>query len=760
MCGTDMRGPTGSTGGGRAGRVKVGGVSLLLLMLASAGFAGLVAVPSPASAWTPHAPILIDGNAEFTPANGVTGGTGTAADPYRIEGWEIDASLANGITIINTDAYALVRGVFVHSGGVNYDGILLDAVANVVVEAGMFVDNSYGILAYAPSAVAIANNQVANSFWEGILVESSSSAVVRGNDVQVSGVYGIDVFTSTDVEVRDNTASTGWETGIFVQNADRVFVTGNNASSNALMGISLDFGSNVTMSDNSLWDNVYGMDLFDSGPVLARQNTIGRSITAAGSTGYGNNVTLDRNVFTSNDGGVFASFTDDMTVAHNAFSNNVFQGGDEFGTRTAWDGGYPSGGNYWSDYAGVDNCSGPNQDVCPDPDGIGDTPYAVDADTQDRYPLMAPYGPTDYTLVVLPPLSGDLYTIPWGINEAGDVVGWSTDGGVERPFLFTEAGGTVPLDLGTNRSRGTGRDINDAGTAVGSLYSPDPQHAMRWPTGGPAEDLGTLGPGPFSEAWGLNSTGAVVGTSDYGGPLPHGFLYTDAGGMVDVTLSAAGGAYDVNDAGVVVGTAGNPAFPWSAGILEDLGGQGGFDLSSGMAINEAGQVGGCLRSTTGSAERVARYTDGVGWQILGGGGDTNCAKGINAYGDLVGQGRRTGTGILRAFLYTDSDGLLDLEELANPPLQYRILDATDINDRGQIIGYAWHIANATYVGVRLDPLVPPARKPVVTVLSPAGGEQWTGGSNHAVTWTMSDSQTNRSDLVVWVNYTTDGTNYG
>jgi len=38
----------------------------------------------------------------------------------------------------------------------------------------------------------------------------------------------------------------------------------------------------------------------------------------------------------------------------------------------------------------VDNCSGPNQDVCPSPDGIGDTPYMFSYN-QDNYPLMNPY---------------------------------------------------------------------------------------------------------------------------------------------------------------------------------------------------------------------------------------------------------------------------------------------------------------------------------------------------------------------------------
>src|SRR5438034_2832972 len=36
-----------------------------------------------------HSVISINGNSGFTAANGVTSGTGTAADPYVISGWDI-----------------------------------------------------------------------------------------------------------------------------------------------------------------------------------------------------------------------------------------------------------------------------------------------------------------------------------------------------------------------------------------------------------------------------------------------------------------------------------------------------------------------------------------------------------------------------------------------------------------------------------------------------------------------------------------------
>ncbi|MCK4267116.1 MAG: hypothetical protein KAX31_07520, partial [Thermoplasmata archaeon] len=73
---------------------------------------------------------------------------------------------------------------------------------------------------------------------------------------------------------------------------------------------------------------------------------------------------------------------------------NVEQGKDN-SDNNFWNDSYPSGGNYWSDYAGVDLNSTPSQNV-PPPDGIGDTPYIIDGDSQDNYPLMSAYFEDNY----------------------------------------------------------------------------------------------------------------------------------------------------------------------------------------------------------------------------------------------------------------------------------------------------------------------------------------------------------------------------
>lgn len=61
-----------------------------------------------------------------------------------------------------------------------------------------------------------------------------------------------------------------------------------------------------------------------------------------------------------------------------------------------WDNGYPLGGNYWSNYTGIDVFCGPYQNITGS-DGIGDTPYTLigfpsnGLNVTDRYPLMKPY---------------------------------------------------------------------------------------------------------------------------------------------------------------------------------------------------------------------------------------------------------------------------------------------------------------------------------------------------------------------------------
>ena len=68
---------------------------------------------------------------------------------------------------------------------------------------------------------------------------------------------------------------------------------------------------------------------------------------------------------------------------HNSFLFNAIQ--VSISATNTWDDGYPSGGNYWSDYAGTDSKHGILRHI--GRDGLGDTPYVIDDGNKDQYPL-------------------------------------------------------------------------------------------------------------------------------------------------------------------------------------------------------------------------------------------------------------------------------------------------------------------------------------------------------------------------------------
>ena len=149
-------------------------------------------------------------------------------------------------------------------------------------------------------------------------------------------------------------AGIGGGRGFFLSGITNVTIKNTNIK-HFWAGIWFQNSNNNTISGNNITNNTEGIRLFSSS-----NNTI-----------VGNNITEN------NDDGIWLGSSSGNKFYHNNFINNTKQVRSERSVNV-WDDGYPSGGNYWSDYNGTDA----------DTDGVGDTPYVIDENNTDNYPLI------------------------------------------------------------------------------------------------------------------------------------------------------------------------------------------------------------------------------------------------------------------------------------------------------------------------------------------------------------------------------------
>ncbi len=103
-----------------------------------------------------------------------------------------------------------------------------------------------------------------------------------------------------------------------------------------------------------------------------------------------------------------------------------------------------------------------------------------------------------------------------GINDTGQVVGWSSIATGESHAFITGPNGVGMTDLGTLGGLGSGATgINATGQVVGTSYtSAGERHLfLTGPNGAGMTDLGTLG-GVYGSATGINDAGQVTGWLD------------------------------------------------------------------------------------------------------------------------------------------------------------------------------------------------------------------------------------------------------
>jgi len=313
----------------------------------------------------------------------------------------------------------------------NHYGALLWNTNNSRIENLTATSNRYGIRLKHTVGNAVSSNTVTNNDDYGIHLVYSGNNAVSDNTV-TNNRYGIWLAGSNNSMVSGNNAKNNFKCGIHLSlYSNNNTVSGNNATNNSF-GIYLSSASNNTVSENNADNNGYGIFIgFSSNNTVSGNNATNNNCgihlwESVGNAVSGNNAT-------DNYYGIYLYNSSSNTFYHNNFIdniNNVYN----YQSNNTWDDGYPSGGNYWSDYTGVDVKSGPDQDE-PGSDGIGDTPYTIDANNKDRYPLMNPWPFPDLwppRIDVLSP-QNITYTktsvpLTFTVNEPASWMGYSLDG--------------------------------------------------------------------------------------------------------------------------------------------------------------------------------------------------------------------------------------------------------------------------------------------------------------------------------------------
>jgi len=256
-------------------------------------------------ALTPHDPIYIDGNDNFTPANGVNGGgSGTISNPYIIENWDISAENANGIWIENTTSYFIIRNCYVHDGGSNNNGIRFENVANGVADNNTCESNNDGINLQYSNSNHISNNIAENNNGVGIMIGMSSNNILSKNACE-SNNDGICQAVSDNNILHNNTCESNEWRGILLWKSHNNALHSNICNNNRDDGMWLYDSDNNTLDNNTCENNVgYGIHLYSS-----------------------DNNTLYNNTSDNNEYGIFLSESSNNTMANNTCNNNHYNFG-------------------------------------------------------------------------------------------------------------------------------------------------------------------------------------------------------------------------------------------------------------------------------------------------------------------------------------------------------------------------------------------------------------------------------------------------
>jgi parallel beta-helix repeat protein len=211
--------------------------------------------------------------------------------------------------------------------------------------------------------------------YRGIDISGKSNITIKNTSIKGFS-FGINIDVSSHNTLFGNNITNN-RYGIFFSDSVHNVVFGNNVRENEYYGIRLSNSSYNIVSENEIIRN------FDAGIFLSIHSSYniisGNYISPRGGGVWiwdSNNNSFVGNVV-ENDFVIDFSSSSNNQVYHNNFMNEIIQVSIRNSIDNMWDNGFE--GNYWGDYNEEDT----------DGDGLGDTPYIIDENNQDNYPLMS-----------------------------------------------------------------------------------------------------------------------------------------------------------------------------------------------------------------------------------------------------------------------------------------------------------------------------------------------------------------------------------
>ncbi|MBT0160840.1 hypothetical protein G4O51_12745, partial [Candidatus Bathyarchaeota archaeon A05DMB-2] len=334
----------------------------------------------------------------------------------------------------------------------NKTGVCVLATASNLTICGFTIKNAEVGMRIESDGNKIENNVITNNGC-GISIFFSNDNALRDNNVTGNFLnFGVEGYSLTDfIHNIDTTNTVNGKPIHYLINQSNLII--DRCAFSEIGYLAVINSTNVTVSRLHLSKNVQGVLFAYTSNSMIRDMNVSENSVGIYLVNSENN-SIYNNVITANYRGFYIEHSNNSTIYHNNIIQNLLAQVLSFYSTNAWDNSYPSGGNFWSNYAGVDEKSGSNQDK-PGSDGVGDAPYVIDAYdsiepvNEDRYPLMGPL-----TVFNTGTWNGTAYNVDVVSNSAVSDFYFNPDEGAFLRFNVTGETGTagfcrvtIPIDL-------------------------------------------------------------------------------------------------------------------------------------------------------------------------------------------------------------------------------------------------------------------------------------------------------------------------